>query len=95
MVGAREVRVYGSLDMVARMKTTIDLPDALAAHAKDVARDSGTTLRELVVSGLRREIAVRDSAVRVDFVFPTETGQGLVADIDPRHQIALSYGLPL
>jgi hypothetical protein len=35
------------------MKTTIDIPDALAQEAKSVVREGGTTLRELVVTGLR------------------------------------------
>lgn len=81
--------------MVDRMKTTIDLPDALASEAKAVARESGTTLRDLMVSGLRRELAERESVPRVDFVFPTASGTGLVADLEPGHQIARSYGLPL
>jgi hypothetical protein len=77
------------------MKTTIDLPDALASEAKALARESGTTLRDLVVSGLRRELAERQSAPRVDFVFPTSSGVGLLADVEPGHQISRSYGLPL
>ena len=44
---------------------------------------------------LQVELTYDIDANGADFVFPTETGQGLVADIDPRHQIALSYGLPL
>jgi Arc/MetJ family transcription regulator len=35
------------------MKTTIDIPDALLAEARDRARAEGTTLRELVADGLR------------------------------------------
>jgi hypothetical protein len=35
------------------MKTTIELPDPLFRHAKIVAARRGTTLRELVVEGLR------------------------------------------
>ena len=45
--------------MVSSMKTTIDLPDELAAEAKELARAEGTTLRELVVDGLRFEIERR------------------------------------
>jgi len=33
------------------MKTTIELPDALAREAKEFARERGTTLRDLVVEG--------------------------------------------
>ena len=35
------------------MKTTIELPDPLFRHAKILAARRGTTLRELVVEGLR------------------------------------------
>ena len=38
------------------MKTTIDLPDDLALRAKTVALSRKTTLRNLVVRGLEREI---------------------------------------
>ncbi|WP_425310585.1 hypothetical protein AADG42_18040 [Ammonicoccus fulvus] len=75
------------------MKTTIDLPDALALEAKELARETGATLRDLVVSGLRAEIAARRAAPRVDFVFPTVGGRGLAAEIAPGEAIALSYGL--
>ena len=80
--------------MVTRMKTTIELPDALASEAKALAHRSGTTLRDLVVSGLRRAIAEREGGPRVDFVFPTATGTGLVAELEPNHMISRSYGLP-
>lgn len=76
------------------MKTTIDLPDNLAAEAKRVALEEGTTLRELVVSGLRREVAARQAPTRVDFVFPTAGGTGLVVDLEPHEILARSYGLP-
>ncbi len=35
------------------MKTTVELPDALVAEAKEVAARRGTTLRGLVEMGLR------------------------------------------
>jgi len=38
------------------MKTTIDLPDELALQAKTAALSRKTTLRNLVVRGLEREI---------------------------------------
>lgn len=75
------------------MKTTIDLPDALALEAKEMARETGVTLRDLVISGLRAEIASRRAAPRVDFVFPTVGGRGVSAGISPGQVIALSYGL--
>ncbi len=74
------------------MKTTIDIPDALAADAKQLVRESGVTLRDLVVTGLRAEVQRRRSAPRVDFVFPTVDGNGLLADLAPGEVIDRSYG---
>lgn len=76
------------------MKTTIDIPDALARKAKAVARRSGATLRELVVAGLRAEVDRRETAVVVDFHFPTVSGEGLVAELAPEDVVSRSYGLP-
>ncbi len=76
------------------MKTTIEIPDALASEARDVARQEGSTLRDLVVTGLRAEIDRRRSEVVVDLVFPTFTGDGLVVDLSPTTAITRSYGLP-
>ena len=39
--------------MLRHMRTSIDVPDALLAKAKTVARQRGSTLRELVIEGLR------------------------------------------
>ena len=86
------IREYGSSDTVTRMKTTIDIPDALAQDAKRLVRESGVTLRDLVVTGLRAEVARRRSAPRIDFVFPTIGGNGLVADLAPGDVIDRSYG---
>lgn len=79
---------------MTRMKTTIDIPDALAQEAKSVVREGGTTLRELVVTGLRAEVQRRRSAPRIDFVFPTVGGRGLSVDLTPGEVIDRSYGLP-
>lgn len=77
-----------------RMKTTIDLPDALAREAKELAHRQGVSLRELVVEGLRSEITRRSIAPPVDFGFPTVGGRGLAVDLDPASVITASYGLP-
>ncbi len=74
------------------MKTTIDIPDALAEDAKRLVRESGVTLRDLVVTGLRAEVQRRRTPPRVDFVFPTIGGNGLVADLAPWDVIDRSYG---
>ncbi|CCH74954.1 conserved hypothetical protein [Nostocoides australiense Ben110] len=76
------------------MKTTIEIPDALAAEAKQVARDEGSTLRDLVVTGLRAEVDRRRRRGVVDFVFPSFGGDGLLLDVAPEGMIARSYGLP-
>lgn len=75
------------------MKTTIELPDALAAEAKALAAATGTTLRDLVVAGLRHEVATRRQGHRVDFDFPTVGGSGIVVDLAPGEVIARSYEL--
>ncbi len=38
------------------MKTTLDLPDTLLRRAKRKALETNTTLKALVISGLRREL---------------------------------------
>jgi uncharacterized protein (DUF1810 family) len=77
------------------MKTTIELPDELATQAKRMARQQGTTLRELVVDGLRRELQKRTSAApRVDFVFPTTNGDGLSPQVEASRLTSLAYDLP-
>ena len=78
--------------MVARTKTTIELPDAPALEAKTVAHQQGVTLRELVVEGLRTEIERRtQTTARVDFHFPTHGGDGLRPGVEWADLVALSY----
>ena len=40
-------------NMLMRMRTTIDIPDALLAKAKRLAQARHTTVRELTIEGLR------------------------------------------
>lgn len=66
------------------MKTTIDLPDALAMRAKQVARDQGTTLREIIEAALRAELERRNQTPdAVPFTFRTVGGSGLKAGVVP------------
>lgn len=89
-----EVREYGSSDTLDSMKTTIEIPDALAVDAKEIARRDGATLRELVLAGLRTEIERRRLATpRVDFHFPTASGEGITPGLSPADVIERSYGL--
>ena len=76
------------------MKTTIELPDDLAAEAKSTARSQHTSLRELMLTGLRAEIDRRQAIGPVDFKFRTVGGDGLVADLSPADVIRRSYDLP-
>jgi len=74
------------------MKTTIELPDALAAEARALARERHTTLRHLVVEGLRAELdRRRRPAPRIDFVFPVVSGNGLLPGVDASRLTDLAY----
>lgn len=75
------------------MKTTIDIPDTLAQDAKALARAEGSSLRDLVVTGLRREIERRTRHERTNFILPTFGGDGLALDLPPEEVVAYSYGL--
>ena len=65
--------------MLGHMRTTIDLPDALFVKAKRTARARGTTLRTLVIEGLR---LVTQREARVDrFCLPDASfGEGGLVD---------------
>jgi hypothetical protein len=77
------------------MKTTIELPDALAAEARRIARDQGVTLREVIVSGLRAELERRTApSDRAPFRFTTFSGSGLRPGIDPARLAEYAYNLP-
>jgi len=76
------------------MKTTIELPNALAAEARALAREQNTTLRELMVEGLRAEIERRHAtAPRIDFFFTTSGGDGLTPGLEMDEAMAMSYGM--
>ena len=75
-----------------RMKTTIEIPDALAQEAKEIALAQGATLRELVISGLRAEVERRSAPTTVqDFRLHTVTGRGLRPGVDPQRLTELAY----
>ena len=74
------------------MKTTIELPDELLREVRELSRASGVTMRELMVEGLRSELARRgEPAPQVDFVFTAVEGEGLAAGLAPAEAIAVSY----
>lgn len=78
--------------MVTCMKTTIDIPDALAREAKALAQRQGASLRELVIAGLHAEVA-RRSESRPAFTLTTVPGGGLHPDVRPEDLTALAYDL--
>lgn len=89
------IRVYGLDDTVTRMKTTVELPDALAREARALARSQGSTLRELIVDGLRAEIRRRSGAPETArFTFRTVSGQGLQAGVAPATLTERAYDSP-
>lgn len=75
------------------MKTTIELPDELAREARELALEQRTTLKDLVVEGLRSEVERRrESIEHVDFVFPTYGGGWLRDDLTLSEAIIEAYG---
>lgn len=73
------------------MRITIEIPDALALEATALEQQSGVTLRELVVSGLRAELERRAAPSRGGFHFPTVSGDGLTAELAPEDVVSRSY----
>lgn len=70
--------------MATHMKTTIDIADALFDEAKKLARERSTTLREVVETALRRELAEAEAKPRKPFKLRDASvrGQGLQPGID-------------
>jgi hypothetical protein len=64
------------------MRTSIDMPDSLLAKAKEVARHRGTTLRELVIEGLRTVLDKQARAPRFRLRDASFGKGGLVAGLD-------------
>jgi hypothetical protein len=68
---------YGFDSMGARMKTTVEIPDALAEEAKAVAARERTTLRALIEAGLRHVLGERRRPTRFRLVDASFRGKGL------------------
>jgi hypothetical protein len=63
--------------MVTHMKTTVEIADTLCEEAKRVAASEGSTLRELIESGLRRELRERQSRPPFELRDASFRGRGL------------------
>lgn len=67
--------------MGTHMKTTIDIADALAEEAKQVAAAEGSTLRSLVEEGLRRVLDERGAGRQFRLEKASFKGKGLRPDV--------------
>jgi hypothetical protein len=63
--------------MYTHMKTTVEIPDTLLAEARKLAARQGTTLRVLIIEGLRRSVAERRRATSFRLRKATFRGSGL------------------
>jgi len=66
--------------MGTHMKTTIEIADPVLAEAKAVAAREGTTLRELVESALRHELARRAARTPFELRDASVDGRGLTPE---------------
>lgn len=63
------------------MKTTVEIPDTLLTDARKLAGRQGTTLRVLIVEGLRRSVAERKRATAFRLRRATFNGTGLQSGV--------------
>lgn len=63
------------------MKTTVEIPDAVLEEAKKIAVRQDTTLRVLIIEGLRRVIAERKRPGDFRLRKATFRGKGLRPDV--------------
>lgn len=63
------------------MKTTVEIPDALLDEARKLAARQGSTLRVLIIEGLRRVVAERKRAGGFRLRKASFRGDGLQADV--------------
>jgi hypothetical protein len=64
------------------VKTTIEIPDALLQEARELAAQQRTTVRELVVEGLRRAVQGRKRKTGFRLRRASFRGQGLQPQAD-------------
>lgn len=63
--------------MVSHMKTTVEIPDSLLEDAKQTAARERTTVRALIIEGLRRLLRERRAPAPFRLRKATFCGQGL------------------
>jgi hypothetical protein len=61
--------------MLTHMRTSVDIPDHLLQQAKRTARERGTTLRQLLVDGLRSVVG-REARARRHRLKALSFGEG-------------------
>ena len=66
--------------MVSNMKTTVNLPDELLREAQELARRTGTTLRELIETGLRATVNQRGADATFTLPDAGVDGRGLQSE---------------
>lgn len=64
-------------DMVSHMKTTVEIPDSLLDDAKRTASRERTTVKALIIEGLRRILLERRKAAAFRLRKVTFKGEGL------------------
>lgn len=64
------------------MKTTVEIPDSLLDEARRLAARQGTTVRVLIIEGLRRSIADRRRTSDFKLRNASVAGEGLQPGID-------------
>jgi len=67
-------------DTVTRMKTTVEISDALAEEAKALAARQKTTVRALIEAGLRHVLRERRRRTRFQLRDAAFRGRGLQAE---------------
>jgi hypothetical protein len=65
--------------MLKHMRTSVEIPDPLLRQAKRAARERGTTLRQLLLEGLRSVVG-RDERVRHHRLKDLSFGEGGLVD---------------
>lgn len=70
-----------SCDTYSNMKTTVEIPDSLLDEAKKVAARQRTTLRVLIIEGLRRVTAERKRTGAFRLRKASVRGTGLQPDL--------------